>query len=352
MKPYRRNITKTERIKFYFYQVVDHFIGRERGFKLFEKGRRALYNNLHQRLKSENISGEITIVDFVEDITIANFKKHYINKGIPVVIKGGAKNWNAVNEWSIDFFKDRYGEEEILYVDYLNHSEYKRLKLRQILEGLKGKDGKYYRFYPLLQRHPEHKNDFDYNWLRQCKHKFNWFENFNVFIGADGHSSPIHNSFSNNIFTQVTGRKEWIIYPPCYSPIFDPDPAMNMYRGTSERQGKRFDSFEPDFDKHPLFKYIDGYRVVLEPGDILYNPPFWWHTVVNKSDGIGVGYRWMPPLHCLRQHPVYFMLDLMVKNPPIWKALKLAKEDINLIQLSSMGKLKEYRSAVKSYKNL
>lgn len=349
MKQYRRNITKTERIRFYFYQIVDHLLGRERGFRLFEKGRRALYSKLHIRLKTKGEFGEIYPVDRVQNISLKDFKEKYINKGLPVVIEGGAKEWDAVKHWSIDYFKERYGDEEILYVDYLNYSKYKRLKLKTILEGLNEKEGNYYRFYPLLQRHPEHKKDFDYDWLKKCKHRINWYENFNVFIGAKGHYSPLHNAFSNNIFTQVEGEKEWIIYPPYYSPIFDPDPALYLYRSTSERQGGRFDPFKPDFIKHPLFKYIDGYKALLKPGDILYNPPYWWHTVVNQSISIGVGYRWMPPIHCFFQHSVYFMLDLIVKNPPIWKALNLAKEDINLIELSSKGKLKEYREAVKSH---
>jgi len=115
-----------------------------------------------------------------------------------------------------------------------------------------------------------------------------------------------------------------------------------MYRAVSERQGKRFDPFDPDFKAHPLFQYIDGYRVKLNPGDILYNPPYWWHTVRNLSHSIGVGYRWMPPLHCFRMSPLNFTLDLMTKDPPIWQALKLAGKDINLLQLRALGKLDEY----------
>lgn len=349
MRSFKKNINRNERIKFYFFQIVDHFVGRESGFRWFEKSRRALYLELHKRLKEKADFGEVFPIDRVKDLSVGQFKRDYIDKGLPVVIEGGAKLWPAIDKWSIDYFNNLYGDEEVLFVDYVNHSKFERLKLGSILEGLSGPEGKYYRFYPLLQRHPERKKDFDYSWLEKCKHKINWFENFNVFIGAKGHSSPLHNSFSNNIFIQVTGEKEWIIYPPYYSPIFDPDPALNMYRGTSERQGLRFDSFNPDFEKHPLFKYMDGYKVVLKPGDILYNPPYWWHTVVNHSDSIGVGYRWMPPLHCFRQHPIYFSLDLMVRKPPIWTALKLSKEDINLVQLAAIGKLKDYRKALTNY---
>jgi len=341
MAEYRRNILWSERTKFGFYQATDHFFGRQRGFRMFQSSRRKLYKKLHERLKKQEV-GELFPVERVSNISLKDFKKKYIAKGKPVIIEGGAKDWGAVENWSHEYFKDLYGDEEVLYVDYENHAKFERLTLGEIIDGIRGKHGKYYRFYPLLQRHPEHINDFDYNWLKACRHKINWNENFNVFIGGEGSSSPLHNSFSNNIFIQISGEKEWVIYPPYYSVIFDPDPAMNMYRGVSERQGDRFDPFNPDYEKHPLFKYIDGYKVTLKPGDILYNPPYWWHAVRNPSDSIGVGYRWFPPLHCLRKAPLYFSLDLMVRKPPIWKALKLANKDINLVQLASTGKLDEY----------
>ena len=125
----------------------------------------------------------------------------------------------------------------------------------------------------------------------------------------------------------------------------DPDPAQNVYRNASYRQGgKVFNPFEPNYETHPLFEYIDRVHVELEPGDILYNPPYWWHAVKNHSDSIGVGYRWLAPFQSLRTSPIYFNLDLTVTNPPIWKWNDLAKKDINLIQLAQTGRLEEYLS--------
>jgi len=350
MNNFRKNISRSERLRFGFYQGVDHFIGRERGFKLFEKSRRKLYKKIHDRFKQQE-PGTIYPLERVSNISIEDFKKNYIAKGKPVIIEGGAKDWPAANEWSLDYFKNLYGNEEILYVDYENHSAFERIKLKEIIDGIRDKVGRYYRFYPLLQRHPEHINDFDYDWLKKCRHKVNWNENFNIFIGGEGSYSPLHNSFSNNIFTQVHGEKEWIIYPPYYSVIFDPDPAWNMYRSVTQRQGDRFDSFKPDFEAHPLFKYIDGYKVTLKPGDILYNPPYWWHTVRNLTDSIGVGYRWFPPLHCMKKSPLYFFLDITVRKPPIWKAIKLSNKDINLIQLYAMGQLENYYKELEKFEN-
>ena len=124
--------------------------------------------------------------------------------------------------------------------------------------------------------------------------------------------------------------------------MFDPDPAQNIYRSISARQGGVFNPFEPDYDKFPLFKYIDRVHVKIEAGDVFYNPPYWWHSVKNPSDSIGVGYRWLPPLHCFKKSPLYFSLDLCAKNPTLLGAMKLAKTDINLIQLAQTGRLDEY----------
>lgn len=45
------------------------------------------------------------------------------------------------------------------------------------------------------------------------------------------------------------------------------------------------DFFEPDFEKHPLFKDVKGkIMAVTEPGDMLFMPARWWHKV-NSDPG-------------------------------------------------------------------
>ncbi len=36
---------------------------------------------------------------------------------------------------------------------------------------------------------------------------------------------------------------------------------------------------KPDFSVTPNFDQIEGYEAVLNPGEVLYNPPYWWHHV-------------------------------------------------------------------------
>lgn len=342
MKPYKI-LTTRQRLQYGYYQVMDRLFSRERVFRWHYNSRRKLFQNIHNQLKQKGRKGTTHEIDRVANISLKDFKEKYVKKGIPVIIEGGAKDWACTN-WSLDYFKELYGNDEILLINHEDiHSDYDVITLREVIEGMHQGSGKYYRFYPLLQRHPERLKDFDYEWMRNAR---NWFavgENFQVFMGGKGTSTPLHNANANNIFTQAHGEKEWYLYHPYYTLIFDPDPAENISRSASYRQGGTvFNPFQPNFETHPLFEYIDRVHVHLKEGDILYNPPYWWHTVRNLTDSIGVGYRWLSPQHSFKISPLYFLLDLTVRNPSIFKSFKLARKDVNLIQLAETGRLEEY----------
>ena len=144
------------------------------------------------------------------------------------------------------------------------------------------------------------------------------YESFQVFIGGKDTESPLHNAMACNLFVQVYGEKRWSILSPKHTAIVDPDPIKNLYRGAPYRKNNYpFNPFEPDYTKpYELFEYVDRYDFVLKPGDILWNPPYWWHAVINQTDSIGVGYRWVPPLYSFKHNPLYAFLDHFAMNPP------------------------------------
>jgi len=334
---------KKERFQYGYYQFMDHFFQRERVFKWHEKSRRKFYRDIHEKLKKEGHIGRTIPIERRTNLCPKEFKAQYIKKGIPVVIEGGAKDWKCTRNWSLDYFKKLYGDEEILFVDHTKiEDNYERITLGEVIDGQNKKNAKYYRFYPLLQRHPQHIKDFDYDWLLKVRHKTIIAENFQVFIGGKDSYTALHNAYACNLFTQAYGEKEFYLYPPEQTIAFDPDPAQNVYRNASYRYGEVFNPFEPDYETHPLQKHVDRIHVHLKAGDILYNPPYWWHAVKNPVESIGVGYRWAPPFHSFRRSPLYFMLDLFTRNPSMFTAQKLAKTDVNLIQLAQTGRLESY----------
>ncbi|MCW3103902.1 MAG: hypothetical protein JWO09_2342 [Bacteroidetes bacterium] len=344
MYEFRRNIKPGQRLQYGFYQWMDHFFGRQRVFRWMGKGRSKFYRRLLATLK-ESGEGSIKPIERRKDLSLKEFKNHYMKKGIPVVLEGAAKDWDCVKKWSLDYFKELHGDDEIVMVNQERMADdYETITLAEVIDNIRTGGKKYYRFYPLLDRHPEHIKDFDYKWLLERKNSLTWFDAFQVFIGGQGTVTPLHNANQCNLFVQVYGEKKWIIYSHYYSAVLDPDPVRNVYRHAPIKAGDGpFDPFNPNYDKpNELYKYIDGYEVNLKPGDILWNPPFYWHAVKNMTDSIGVGYRWLPPLYSFKIAPLYMFLDMCANNPPIWKAYKLYRKDINLIHLAEYGKLDKY----------
>ena len=165
--PEFRAIPYRWRLKYGYYQFFDHFLGRSSFFKLTAKSRRRFYKKLGEYLKNGG-EAKIVPVDRVEDISQKDFIKKYVKKGIPVVLSGKAKDWSCTKNWSLDYFKELYGDDTVIYVDQKNITEgnYTEITLGELMDNIKNGKGDYYRFYPLLKKHPEHLLDFDYKWIK------------------------------------------------------------------------------------------------------------------------------------------------------------------------------------------
>ena len=67
---------------------------------------------------------------------------------------------------------------------------------------------------------------------------------------------------------------------------------------------------------------MQAWECVLEPGDILFNPPSWWHHVTNLSESIGVGFRWFDLFSSTKSSFTQTLLTLFSSNPYIFQAMK------------------------------
>jgi len=340
----KKNIPYHQRFEFGIYQFMDHILTRKVAFFLTGASRRYLYKRIRKALEKSG-EGKVLEIERRKDLSIEELQNHYMKKGIPVIIEGGAKDWPCVGKWSLEYFKKLHGEDEILVVDSKHIDEdYEKMTLADLINNIRDGGSKYYRFYPLLSEHPEHLVDMDYNWLREAKHDNVYFESFQAFIGGKGTESPLHNAMAPNLFIQVYGEKRWSLISHHHTAIVDPDPIRNIYRGAPFRKDNYpFNPFKPSYEKpYELYKYVDRYDFVLKPGDILWNPPFWWHAVVNESDSIGIGYRWLPRAYCFGQQPLYTALDHLATKPSMRKGYKLSKKDTNLVHLAEDKRLKSF----------
>ncbi|MBI1185455.1 cupin domain-containing protein [bacterium] len=335
-----------QRSTYNFFQVLDHFLGRGTVIRFFGRIRYRAFKDIAKTLEKKG-PGKIIDVEYREHLTESEFKNYYLKRGIPVVLKGAAKNWPCVGKWDLSYLKDVHGDDEVPVIHVVDHSKgIEKTSLRELINRLQGGDKTpYFRYYNLMARHPEHLDEIDLSFIKKYVHKSRYFESFQAFLGGPDTRTELHNAHISNFFVQIHGVKEWILYPNYFVPFIDPPSTLNgIYRTTPNRvDGKPFNPFNPDYEGYPYYQYVDGYRVVLEPGDIFYNPPFMWHTVRNRTETIGLGYRWVNFFNTIKTSPVYYLLDVLSYRPNYFKALKMTRKDANeqfLHRVKMMEKLK------------
>lgn len=116
----------------------------------------------------------------------------------------------------------------------------------------------------------------------------------NAWIGPEGTVSPPHHDMYYNCFVQVVGHKEIWLAPPqadqhgqmsAYGTLTDADEREQSIGTSLMTNTSQIDVFAPsavpelfDSQVRPLAQ-----RAILGPGDLLFMPPGWWHSLKSLS---------------------------------------------------------------------
>ncbi|RYH13552.1 hypothetical protein EON65_35395 [archaeon] len=110
-----------------------------------------------------------------------------------------------------------------------------------------------------------------------------------IFVGRAGTGSPFHHAGVYNMFYQVHGKKQWWFIDPY-------DTFLGYPMSVAGKAANALMALWPhEYNKEafPLFQYCPVYTAVLNPGDVLFNPPYWWHSIKNIDETtVGVASRW------------------------------------------------------------
>lgn len=215
-------------------------------------------------------------------LSVGEFRRRYAGPQIPVVLGDAMEAWPARTRWTLEHFKERYGADEVLatnrhyrgrrmpladYLDYIETVPW------QLMGGLPPEQILYLRDWVFDERHPELLADFSTppyfagDWIagglgRFIDQKFRW-----IYIGPAGAVTPWHQDLmgTHAWLSQVVGRKEWLLTPPDR----DPKPLAEAIQG-GDRDAIR-----------TAAATVDARHVVVGPGDIIFVPALWWHTVTS-----------------------------------------------------------------------
>jgi lysine-specific demethylase 8 len=203
----------------------------------------------------------------------------YLRRGRPVVIVGGAQDWRG--RWTPGSLKARFGAHRVWVESGEENPQLRRrveISMTELIDSVLAGSLEYrLRGLDFLSFIPELQQEFLEN---------RFFPQFfdgpavsqNLWISPQGNQSSFHHDANvDNLNVQIHGRKLFVLASPAsyrklypqsfgYSPVrvFEPNPEYARFAQARLRQA------------------------VLEPGDILFIPQYWWHWVRALEPSVNV----------------------------------------------------------------
>lgn len=227
-------------------------------------------------------------------LSCSDFHREFVERRKPVVIAGALDRWQALARWTPQFFKQTYGGVAL-------HADNQPYTLGGFLP--KRKDGSPFTLGEFIDLVLASSDENPAPYLRNVHiEKFlpelnayllpipdyfqpNWLEGpvakpldtrlhsgrFELYIGGTGSKFPVLHYDTWHIHTflsQIYGVKRYT--------LFAPDQAAFLYPSGNQSQ---VNPDSVDLDKFPLFAHATPILCDLQPGEILFVPAGWWHTV-------------------------------------------------------------------------
>ncbi|XP_065222718.1 hypoxia-inducible factor 1-alpha inhibitor-like isoform X1 [Planococcus citri] len=222
----------------------------------------------------------------------------YITANEPIVIQG-SNLVDSAKVWDLDYLKERmngkytviiskdhkfkYHDEKKLKSDFEPLTKRVQMKFEEFVDKMKNwKEGeeRYY-FQQVLDNSVgvsvvQDFVKFNWDWFRDKTSKNNWgpLTSNLLLIAMEGNVTPCHYDEQQNFYAQLRGYKRIMLFKPSQFENLYPHPVHHPY----DRQ-TQIDFENPDYEKFPRFKNLSGFETIIEPGEVLYIPMYWFHHV-------------------------------------------------------------------------
>jgi len=239
----------------------------------------------------------VTTVDSIEP---SDFKKHFYQPGVPIVIKDLSKDWPATNKWNWDYFKQLVGEQKVPLYNNVKSDAYTPVNKADDYKTFgeyidmisKGPAGWRIFLFNIFDHAPQLINDFTWP-----DHLMKGFVKKYPMLFTGGASSVTHMHFdmdmSHILHTQFGGRKRVLMFPlkEQYKLYRKPFEVLSLADFSQYYQGNG----SPDYERFPALKLAEGFDFTLEHGDTLFMPAGYWHHMEYLDSGFAMSLRAMHP---------------------------------------------------------
>ncbi|WP_416768989.1 cupin-like domain-containing protein [Pseudomonas sp. RHF3.3-3] len=256
-------------------------------------------------------AGPVEVIDALT-ITREAFIRRYVNRNRPCLVKNAVRHWPAFQKWQqLDYFKANSRNKPVVvrskivsevigwskpevkatltaYADTV----YREMPFHEFLDGLgEGHD-------PLVADScrfsegsaiEQMKDDVGGLPFMPQLSKSRHYPPHRSFLYRNSYTDWHFHVVDETFMAQVVGAKEVLLLPP-------DEASWRALRPVIEEAGYLYDI---DTRRFPGTRDLKALRTVVEPGDALYIPVYWWHAVQSMDDAFGatVAATFPTPLH-------------------------------------------------------
>ncbi|WP_061538601.1 cupin-like domain-containing protein [Collimonas fungivorans] len=280
------------------------------------------------------------MIEEVSTISEADFKRNYINKGKPVIIRHSTEVAQACKFWSMNYLTEKQPEQQVRVASYEDNKltlfplEYLKMTMRKFTELVR-KDGNHKKYYlaeaNLDQTLPISKNEISIpHFIPKNKLLYKL-----LFIGIDTLTSA-HYHFPplEALLTQVVGEKKVLLYPAAQYKLLYPFPWYSKYSNWSRVPIDPNDENRLCAKEYPKLKNINEYVVLLGPGESLYIPQGWFHVAQGIGESISVSFFFKGSLF----NSTFYLVCTAIAANFLKSTLWLRKPKLSLTEFDSREK--------------
>ncbi len=231
---------------------------------------------------------ELQPIERRSGLTRETFAKEYLEPLKPVVFTDLTAKWPAIKKWTLEYFKENYGDLVVPVVSnnfsrpgkgYLAADMH--ITFREYLEILESGPSDLRIFaWNIFWKAPELREDFE---IPDIMDGFVNELPF-LFFGCEGSRVTLHYDvdMSHVFLNQIHGRKRIILFPP--------EQSRQLYH-LPFTVSSHVNILDPDLKKHPALQLVKGQEVILLPGETLFIPRGYWHNIEYTDGGYSISLR-------------------------------------------------------------
>lgn len=229
-----------------------------------------------------------------ESLTKEEFLNNYKSQNKPVILENLSKDWPARDKWTLDYLCSVVGDKVVpLYGGgepakghRHQHAHVAEMTFREFIAALQQGENKLRMFfYNILEQAPQLMQDFSFPDMG-----LKLFKRLPVmFFGGKGAKVQMHFDidYADLLLCHFGGKKR--VY------LFGPDQSKNLYHVPYSFSSLfDVDVDQPDFERFPALRKVEGQLAELRHGDVLYIPPGFWHYVIYDEVCFSLSLRALP----------------------------------------------------------